>query len=432
MTIADTARGAKEAARRLAAVPSATKDAALEAAAREIEARREEILAANARDLVRADAEVAAGRMTRALRRRLALDERKMQGVVDGIRDVVRLEDPTGCVEYEMELDEGLVLRRVRCPIGVLAVIFEARPEVVPQIAALALKSGNAAILKGGSEASESNRTFHAAIVDAFARVPEIPAGALQLVETREEVRELLTFDAWIDLVIPRGSKALVRSIQEATRIPVLGHTDGICHVYLAASADPEKAMKIVLDAKLDYPAACNAMETLLVDEACAARILPPIARALADAGVRVRGCPRARAIVPSMSPASDADWDAEYLDLILSVRVVDGLEGAIEHIHRHGSAHTEAIVTEDPAEGEAFLARVDASGVYCNASTRFADGYRYGLGAEVGISTNKTHARGPVGLEGLTIYKYELRGAGHAAGDFGPGKRRFLHRRIR
>jgi len=432
MTIEAMARGAKDAARRLAAVPTATKDAALEAMARGIEARRREILSANARDLARADADVAAGRMTKPLRKRLALDDRKMQGVVDGIRDVARLEDPTGRIEYEIEVDDGLILRRVRCPIGVLAVIFEARPEVVPQIASLALKSGNAAILKGGSEAAESNRAFHAAIVDALAQVPEFPAGAIQLLETREEIREILAFDAWIDLVIPRGSKALVRSIQEATRIPVLGHTDGICHVYLAASADPAKAMKVVLDAKLDYPAACNAMETLLVDSACAARILPPIAKALADAGVELRGCPRARAVVPPMAPASDADWDTEYLDLILSVRVVDGLDDAIDHIHRHGSAHTEAIVTEDPAEGEAFLARVDASGVYWNVSTRFADGYRYGLGAEVGISTNKTHARGPVGLEGLTIYKYVLRGAGHAAGDFGPGKRRFLHRRIR
>ena len=430
--IADMASEALDAARSLAALPGEVKNEALEAMALGIEARRVEILAANARDLGRADMDVAAGRMSLALRKRLALDEGKLQAMVDGIRDLVRLDDPVGNVDYEIALDEGLVLRRVTCPIGVLAAIFESRPDVVPQISSLALKSGNAAILKGGSEAMESNRALHEAISGAISSFEAIPPAALQLITTREQVHELLDCDESIDLVIPRGSKDFVRHIQETSRIPVLGHADGICHVFVAADADLDTAMRVVLDAKLDYPAACNAVETLLVEEAGARLLLPPLAAALARSGVRLLGCPRALEVVPDMEPATEQDWDTEYLDLVLAVRIVEGLDRAIEHIHRHGSGHTEAIVTEDGAMAEAFISRVDSSGVYHNASTRFADGYRYGLGAEVGISTNKTHARGPVGLEGLVIYKYQLRGDGHAAGDYGPGKRPFLHRRIR
>ncbi|MFQ5692113.1 MAG: glutamate-5-semialdehyde dehydrogenase [Nitrospinota bacterium] len=421
---------AREAFLRLAPMGAGARDSALDAMADAIQGRAAEILEANREDCAEAEAAVRAGEMSRALFKRLALDEAKVAAMAENVRAVRRQEDPLGRSDYACRLDEGLVLRRVTCPLGVIAAIFEARPDAVPQIASLCLKSGNAVILKGGKEARRTNRVTGRLLAEA-AQSRGIPRGALQLLEDREEVRELLGIEG-VDLIVPRGSNAFVRYIRENTRTPVLGHADGICHLYVDRAADPKMAVDLALDAKTNYPAACNTIETLLVHEAAAAAFLPDAVRALRGAGVEVRGCARTRAIVPDVLPASEADWDAEYLDLILSIRVVPDLAEAIGHVNRHGSKHTDAIVTEDPAAAEAFVSGVDSASVLWNASTRFADGYRYGLGAEVGISTEKLHARGPVGLEGLVTYKYQVVGAGHWVADYmGKGARPFLHQRL-
>lgn len=425
----DVARRARKAFHALAPLRREAKDRALEEVRRRLIARREEILQANRADREEAAALVARGELSASLAKRLDLEGEKFDAVLDGLAEVIRLPDPVGRIEKSVLLDEGLELHRVTCPIGVLGVIFESRPDAAVQIASLAIKSGNAAILKGGREAARSNEALIGAIREALAAGGEVPPDAVQLISTREEVRALLALDQWVDLIIPRGSKELVRSIQESTRIPVMGHADGVCCVYLDRAADPRKAVKVVVDAKAQYPAVCNAAECLLVHREAAASVLPLVGAALEKAGVELRADPRARAVLPRAKAARESDWGAEYLDLILSVRVVDSLEEAIEFINQKGSHHTDAIVTEDEAAAQEFLRRVDSAGVFHNASTRFADGYRYGLGAEVGISTQKTHARGPVGLEGLVIYKYVLKGRGHAVGDYGPGKRRFLHK---
>ena len=330
------------------------------------------------------------------------------------------------------ELDDGLVLTQVKSPLGVLLIIFESRPDAVVQIGSLALRSGNAVILKGGSEALHSNR----ALVDCLRRAlaaEGLPEDAVQGVEGRQAVAGLLALDGLIDLVIPRGSGALVRSIQEATRIPVLGHSEGICHLVLDATADPAMAVKLAVDGKCNYPSACNATETLLVHRGFLPH-LAAVGRALAERGVELRAdaaaLPHLRDL-PRAVPAADEDWATEHGALVLGVRTVASLDEAIDHVHRYGSAHTEAIVTEDPAAAARFLREVDAASVFVNASTRFADGYRYGLGAEVGISTGRIHARGPVGVEGLLTTRWLLEGHGQAAADYGPGKRSFTHRSL-
>jgi len=341
---------------------------------------------------------------------------------------VVRLHDPLGRKLSVTELDTGLILTKETCPLGVVAVVFESRPDVVPQVASLALKSGNAILLKGGSEAAHTNEVLMA-IWNSALEEGGIPRGAAQLLHSRADVMELLHLERDVDLLIPRGGKDFVESISRQSRIPVLGHGEGICHVYVHSAADLQKAERIVLDAKTDYPAACNSAETLLVDAEAAPQFLPRIIEKLRAAGVEVRGCERTGAIVSSgVDAASERDWATEYGDMILSVKVVDGLDDAITHIHTYGSNHTEAIITEDSAAAERFLSEVDAAGVYHNASTRFADGYRYGLGAEVGISNGKLHARGPMGMEGLTTYKYKLRGSGQTVADYKSGKK-FTHR---
>lgn len=405
------------------------KNAALRGLIAALARRRGEILAANARDCAAADELVAAGRMTAALRARLVFDDAKLAGAVAGLEQVLRLPDPANRVLWTMELDEGLTLRRVSCALGVIGVVFESRPDVVVQVSGLLLKAGNAGILKGGKEAQATNAALMAALREGLAASPAVSVDALQLLSTREEVRELLACDAEVDLLIPRGGKELVKQIQAGTRIPVLGHADGVCHVYVHEAADLAKAQRIVVDAKTEYPAVCNAAETVLFDRGGAARLLPPVVRALMAEGVEVRGCPETRALVPEAGAAGEDAWSAEYLDLIASVRVVADLAAAAAHINRYGSHHTDAIVTEDEAAAAYFCRYVDSAGVFVNASTRFADGFRYGLGAEIGISTGKIHARGPVGLEGIVTYKYELRGAGHAVGDYGPGKRSYTHR---
>jgi len=324
-------------------------------------------------------------------------------------------------------LDEGLELTQVTCPLGVLGVVFEARPDALLQIGSLAIKSGNAALLKGGSEATRTNQVLAAILREGLAAAG-LPEDAIQLLGGREDVDALLALDDLVDLVIPRGSSALVRHIKAHTRIPVLGHAEGICHIYLDAGADPAKAVAVVHDAKLQYPAACNAVETLLVHRDASA-LLVLVAEDLRAHGAELRGCPRARAVLPWLVPAVAADWDTEYGEPILAIRIVDDLDQAIAHIHAHGSGHTEAILTEDPGRAARFLAEVDAAGVYHNASTRFADGYRYGFGAEVGISTSRLHARGPVGLDGLLSSRYLLRGDGHRVADYtGTDPRPFLH----
>ncbi len=351
-----------------------------------------------------AEAAVAAGSMTSAMAARLRVTERGVAQMAAQVRNVARLADPLGRRLAATELDEGLELYKESCPLGVIAVIFESRPEVVPQVASLALKSGNAVILKGGSEAAHTNEALVSVWRASLGSFPAVPLDSASLLQTRADVLELLALDHDVDLIIPRGSYELVRFIMEHSRIPVLGHGEGICHVYVDRAADITKAAAIIYDAKVQYPAVCNAAETLLVHEAIAAKFLPLAVAKLAQAGVEIRGDAKTAALVPGAAivPATEKDWATEYCDLILSVKVVADEDEAISHINRYGSRHTEAIVTEDAEAAKKFMDEVDAAGVFQNASTRFSDGFRYGFGAEVGISTSKLHARGPMGLKGL------------------------------
>jgi len=427
-TAPEAARLARVASRKLAAVSEQQRNSALLLAAERLEEGEGQIVAANAEDVHAAEVLARTEKMSPAMLTRLRVTEKSVADMAEKVRSVVRLPDPLGRKLSVTELDTGLVLTKETCPLGVVAVVFESRPDVVPQVASLALKSGNAILLKGGSEAARTNEVLMATWNSALEE-SGMPRGAAQLLHSRADVMELLHLERDVDLLIPRGGKDFVESISRQSRIPVLGHGAGICHVYVHSAADLQKAERIVLDAKTDYPAACNAAETLLVDAEIAPQFLPRMIEKLRAAGVEVRGCERTGAIVSSgVDAASERDWATEYSDLILSVKVVDGLDEAITHIHAYGSNHTEAIITEDSAAAERFLSEVDAAGVYHNASTRFADGYRYGLGAEVGISNGKLHARGPMGMDGLTTYKYKLRGSGHTVADYKSGKK-FTHR---
>ncbi len=395
---------------------------ALQAMADALAERADTIVAANLDDLERSAAEGLAP----ALMSRLKLDAAKLAGAIDGVRKLATLPDPLGRRQLHRELDQGLVLERITVPLGVVGVIFEARPDAVVQIASLAIRSGNGAMLKGGSEARCTNEAVMEALKLGLDR-SAVSADALTLLTTRQESLALLRLDGLVDLIIPRGSNELVRFIQDNTRIPVLGHADGICHLYVDAAAEVEQAVRIAIDSKTQYPAACNAIETLLVHESIAPAFLASAVPAFQSAGVSLRGDERSRELGVS-DAASDEDWRTEYLDLILSVRVVSSMDAALDHIRRHGSRHTEAIATADERAAERFLAAVDSAGVYHNCSTRFADGFRYGFGAEVGISTQTLPPRGPVGLDGLVTYRYRLRGDGHIAADFADGTRRFTH----
>ena len=432
MDLAGSAAQAHRAARQLAISTAAQRDEGLEAIARALEARREEILAANRQDLEAAKDLVARGELAQPLAKRLDLGGSKFAGVVEMVRSVQAQADPLGRTLAATELDQGLRLFRVSVPIGVIGVIFESRPDALVQIASLCLKSGNAVLLKGGREASHTNQI----LFEVIARATEeagLPQGWICLLETREEVKELLSLDEYLDLIIPRGSNEFVRYIMENTRIPVTGHADGICHVYVDRAADLDKALRISVDAKTQYVAVCNAAETLLVHRDIAPAFLARAVPALREKKVELRGDASAVALVPgAFVPATEEDWRTEYLDYILSVRVVASLEAAVEHINHYGSHHTDTIVTEDPRAASHFLRGVDSASVIHNASTRFADGFRYGLGAEVGISTGRLHSRGPVGLEGLAIYKYILEGEGHTVDDFeGAHPRPYTHRRL-
>ena len=419
------AAGVRRSAMALAQLSDGQRQAALQAMADALEARREQILEANRQDLEAA----AADGLATALVARLKLDGPKLDGAITGVRQVAALADPVGRRQLHTELDQGLVLERVTVPLGVVGVIFEARPDAVMQIASLAIRSGNGAILKGGREANRSCSAILEALREGLAASAVDPA-ALELLTSREESLALLKLDGLVDLIIPRGSNALVQFIQDNTRIPVLGHADGICHLYVDAAADPAQALRVAIDSKTQYPAACNAIETLLVHEVIAPAFLPQAIEAFAAAGVELRGDAAAIALGVSQA-ANDADWSTEYSDLILAVKVVSDLDGALEHIGRYGSRHTDAICTTDRAVADRFLAAVDSAGVYLNCSTRFADGFRYGFGAEVGISTQTLPPRGPVGLEGLVTYRYRLRGDGHIAADYASGTRQFTHRSL-
>jgi glutamate-5-semialdehyde dehydrogenase len=429
--VASIARSAREASRKLALLSGETRKASLLAIADALEENGERILAANAKDCAAAEKLLSSGEMTPALLSRLSIKESGIAGMAARVREVANLPDPVGKQLAATELDEGLILHKESCALGVIAVVFESRPDVVPQIASLALKSGNAVLLKGGAEAANSNESIVAVWRETLCRFPDIPQESIHLLQFRSDVMEILRLQGEVDLLIPRGSKEFVAFMEQNSRIPVLSHGEGICHVFVDRAADLSRAVRVTLDSKVQYPAACNSVETLLVHRDIAAAFLPRVVLELRRANVEVRGCPRVLALLPeaNLVPAIEKDWSTEYSDLILSVKIVDTLEQGLEHIDRYGSRHTECIVTEDQVVAERFLQEVDAAGVFHNASTRFADGYRYGLGAEVGISNGKLHARGPMGIEGLTTYKYKLRGNGHIVAEYSSGVRHFKHK---
>ena len=416
------AAGLRRAATDLGLTSDDQRREALLAMAESLRANTGAIVAANQVDLKNAEQ----NGLAPALMARLKLDDVKLEGAIAGVRQLAELADPLGRRQLHRELDDGLVLERVSVPLGVVGVIFEARPDAVIQIASLAIRSGNGAILKGGREAECTNKAVMAALQQGLVATSVSPE-ALALLTTREDSLALLRLEGLVDLIIPRGSNELVRFIQDNTRIPVLGHADGVCHLYVDAEADPDQAVTIALDSKVQYPAACNAMETLLVHADIARIFLEKAIPAFQAEGVRLLGDPGACSLGISEA-AADEDWSTEYLALTLSVRVVDDLAAALEHIRRYGSRHTEAIATRNVSTAERFLRSVDSAGVYHNCSTRFADGFRYGFGAEVGISTQTLPPRGPVGLEGLVTYRYRLRGDGHTAADYASGARRFSH----
>ena len=413
---------ARQAAYRLAVLSVEERNAALKGIQAALKKHKETIFAQNALDMAQAEEEHLAG----PLLKRLKFDEAKLADVCSGIDSLIALPDPLGKITLKRELTPGLNLYRIACPIGVIGVVFESRPDALVQIAGLCLKSGNATLLKGGREALRTNRALMKAMQEGVQNL--LPSGWAALLETRDDVNDMLSQDESIDLIIPRGSNSFVKYIMEHTTIPVMGHAEGLCHTYVDASADVDMAVKVVVDAKTQALAVCNATETLLVHKDIAAAFLPRCAEALRAKGVEIRGDERTREII-ACEPANDADWDTEYLDAILSVRIVDSVEEAIAHINRHGSHHTDAILTRDEEAKQKFLSGVDSAGVYVNCSTRFADGFRYGFGAEVGIATGKLHARGPVGLEGLCTYKYQLIGSGQTVQDTVDGTIQYTHR---
>jgi len=426
MSINETAQKARQASLCLATAKTEAKNQALEAVRHALQANADAIIAANETDLAQAEKD----NLAAPLLKRLKFDHSKIDAVCEGIGSLIALEDPVGQTLRATELDAGLELYKVTCPIGVIGVIFESRPDALVQIATLCLKSGNAALLKGGSEALHTNRIL-AEVISQAAVSAGMPDGWLGLLQTRADVADMLKMDDSIDLIIPRGSNEFVKYIMDNSNIPVLGHADGICHVYIDANADIDMAVRIVVDSKCQYVAVCNAAETLLVHEQIAADFLPNVKTALEAKGCEIRGCEKTCTIIDTKT-ATETDWKTEYLDYILSIRVVDSLNAAIGHINTYGSGHTDVIVTKDDQAAMTFMDQVDSGDVFWNASTRFADGFRFGLGAEVGISTNKIHARGPVGLEGLLIYKWRLIGNGHIVADYtGTDAKHFTHKQL-
>jgi glutamate-5-semialdehyde dehydrogenase len=426
--LTEIAQKTRLAAQHLASLPSDLKNQAIELIAQSLAVHADEIVAANA-----ADCQAAEGKIGSALYARLKLNATKLTGAIIGVRDVGKLADPVGQVQIHRELDAGLVMHRISCPVGVLGVIFEARPDAVIQIASLAIKSGNGVILKGGSEAINSCTVLIKAIKAGLTQSAVSP-DVVQLLTTRSETTELLKLDRYVDLIIPRGSNEFVKYVQDNTRIPVLGHADGICHLYVDSEADLDQAIKIAIDSKTQYPAACNAIETLLINQSIAPEFLPLIVAQLQACQVEVRldqvGNELLGSNIPDLQLATADDWATEYSDLILAIKIVPDFESAITHINTYGSRHTDCIVTENASTAKMFIDRVDAANVFHNCSTRFSDGFRYGFGAEVGISTQKMPPRGPVGLEGLVTYKYQITGDGHIVATYaGDNPKPFTHR---
>ncbi len=426
MNISEIASVARSASIQLAVAKTDIKNNALAEIAKALNQHCAEIVSANKEDLVTAEKNNLAG----PLLKRLKFDEDKIAQTIAGIDSLIKLDDPVGKTVTATELDKGLELYKVSCPIGVIGVVFESRPDALVQISTLCLKSGNAVLLKGGSEAVKTNRILAETISEASEKAG-LPKGWIQLLETRQDVAQMLALDEYIDLVIPRGSNEFVRYIMDNTNIPVLGHADGICHVYIDSDADLDMAVNVTVDSKCQYVAVCNAAETLLVDNKVAEKFLPKVKAALEEKDVQLRGCEKTVSII-DVQPAVEEDWSTEYLDYILSIKIVDGLDKAIEHINHYGSGHTDTIVTTDKDKARMFMDLVDSANVFWNCSTRFSDGFRYGLGAEVGISTNKIHARGPVGLQGLVIYKWKLLGTGQVVADYaGSDAKKFTHKSL-
>jgi glutamate-5-semialdehyde dehydrogenase len=425
MNIRESADNAKNASILLSGISTEMKNDALLAIADALLKNKDRIIGENLIDLQRSEEE----NLAMPLLKRLKFDEKKINSVIEGIKSLVNLPDPVGTTLSATVLDEELELYKVSCPIGLIGVIFESRPDALVQISTLCLKSGNAVMLKGGSEAKNTNRVLADIINDATVKAG-LPAGWLQLLETRADVNEMLKLDEYIDLIIPRGSNEFVKYIMDNSNIPVLGHADGICHAYIDKDADLDMAVRIAKDSKVQYVAVCNALETLLVHKDIAESFLPLFKEKMDSLDTKLLGCEKTIKII-DIEQATEADWKTEYLDYVLSVKIVDNIMEAINHINKYGSGHTDAVVTNNEETAEKFISLVDSGNVFINCSTRFSDGYRYGLGAEVGISTNKIHARGPVGLEGLLIYKYILKGHGQIVDDYASGKKSFIHKKI-
>lgn len=408
MNFNEIAKNSKDASLKMADLTTEIKNNALLKIADELEKNSKEIFLANEKDLKEAK-----DKISQSVFNRLKLDENKLRDMIQGIRDVVNLPEPIGKTLLKRQLDENLILQKISCPIGVIGIIFEARPDVIAQISSLAIKSSNAVILKGGKESINTNKTILSIINNTLNSIQNFPKNVLQQVFTHEDVAKMLECDKYIDLIIPRGGNKLVKFIKENTKIPVLGHADGICHIFVDKSADLEKAKKIIVDSKTQYPSACNAVETLLIHKEFEKTNY--LLNELKNNEITLISDPE--------------EWAFEHGDKTLAYKIVENIEEAIDHINTYGSGHTDCIITENKENSEKFMKKVDSAGVYNNVSTRFADGFRYGFGAEVGISTNKTHARGPVGLEGLTIYKYNLIGDGHIVKDYVEGKKHFNHK---
>ncbi len=410
MDFEQIAKNAKSASLEMADLTTAIKNKALCGIAEALEKNSKKIFDANKTDL-----ELAKEIVSNSVYNRLKLDENKLRDMIQGIRDIVDLPDPIGKTLLARQLDDGLNLYKISCPIGVIGIIFEARPDVIAQISSLAIKSSNSVILKGGKESINTNKIILSIINDALKKIDKFPKFVIQQIYTREDVSKMLEYDKYIDLIIPRGGNKLVKYIKENTKIPVLGHADGICHIFTDKDADIEKAKNIIIDSKTQYPSACNAVETLLIHKDFEYK--GELLKALENAEITLISNPEI--------------WAFEHGDKTLAYKLVESIDEAIDHINTYGSGHTDCIITENEESAKKFMQKVDSAGVYHNASTRFADGFRYGFGAEVGISTNKTHARGPVGLEGLTIYKYKLIGSGHIVKDYVEGKKHFHHKEI-
>ncbi len=421
------AQMAKDSAIKAQGLLTEIKNFALNKIAVALEESKNDIFNANNSDLETAQNDLNNGKITLSAFNRLRLDENKFRDMVQGVRDVAALNDPVDSVVWSKNIAEGITLKKVTCPIGVIGVIFESRPDVISQIVSLCIKSSNALILKGASEAVNTNKAIFNTILNVLNSIEEFPQNMINMLYSRDDVKLMLEADSYIDLIIPRGSNSLVKFIKANTKIPVLAHADGICHIYIDEFADIKKTIDIVIDSKCQYPAACNSVETLLIHKSRLCDILPKLVDKLVENGVKLLADSSIVSICNKVSLACEDDWNREYGDKILSIKTVNSLDEAINHINKYGSKHTDCIISENDENAEKFMSLVDSSGVYKNISTRFADGFRYGFGAEVGISTSKTHARGPVGLDGLTIYKYKLYGNGDIVSDFVSGKRKFL-----